>query len=70
MRILLAIEPAPRALLDGFPHTVRQAEDLERMAPGCLILAVHLVVPAMVLLRRLVARGRRDGVVMSCGLDP
>ena len=55
-------------LLDGFPRTVRQAEELDRILPesgsGALIV-VEIDVPAAELLRRLLARR----VCVNCGTN-
>jgi adenylate kinase len=56
----LARQRAAVVLLDGFPRTLKQAEALERLQPGAVVLAVLLAVPVATVLERLRSRGRAD----------
>ncbi len=55
-----ALDPLATVLLDGFPRTLPQAEALEARHPGAVKMTIELVVPTVVLTRRLRHRGRRD----------
>ncbi len=54
------LDEPPGVLLDGFPRTVAQAVALEELRPGGVRLAIELVVPTLILMRRLALRGRTD----------
>ena len=54
------LDDPPGVLLDGFPRTVAQAVALEELRPGGVRLAIELVVPTLILMRRLALRGRTD----------
>lgn len=55
-----ALDGSATVLLDGFPRTLPQAEALEARHPGVVKMTVELVVPTVVLTRRLRLRGRTD----------
>ena len=57
---------SPVVLLDGFPRSVRQAEALERLQPGAVVLAVLLAVPLATVLERLRSRDARTIGSMCC----
>jgi len=59
VNVLERHQRAAAVLLDGFPRTVGQAEQLERLFQP-VRLAVALVVPRPVLVRRIATRGRSD----------